>query len=62
MQLHRDRKKFGEAGAELAIVNATETPLDDVAAVVVRGRAGELLPEAVALARGLTRPLTNGSG
>jgi len=51
-----------EAGAELAIVNATETPLDDVAAVVVRGRAGELLPEAVALARGLIRPLTNGSG
>jgi len=34
-------------GARLAIVNATETPLDDRAAVVVRGRAGEILPPSV---------------
>jgi NAD-dependent deacetylase len=38
------------AGAHLAIVNQTPTPLDDRAAVVVRGRAGEILPPAVALA------------
>lgn len=38
------------AGARLAIVNMTETPLDHLAAVVVRGRAGEILPRAVALA------------
>jgi NAD-dependent deacetylase len=36
-----------DAGARLAIVNATETPLDDRAHVVVRGRAGEILPTAV---------------
>jgi NAD-dependent deacetylase len=38
------------AGAKLAIVNATPTPLDDYAAVVVRGQAGGVLPPAVALA------------
>jgi NAD-dependent deacetylase len=38
------------AGARLAIVNLTPTPLDDLAAVVVHGRAGEILPPAVALA------------
>jgi NAD-dependent deacetylase len=37
-------------GAKLAIVNQTPTPLDDVAAVVVRARVGEVLPPAVALA------------
>jgi NAD-dependent deacetylase len=36
------------AGARLAIVNQTETPLDELATVVVRGRAGEVLPAAVA--------------
>jgi NAD-dependent deacetylase len=43
-----------DAGARLAIVNATGTPLDDRAHVVVRGRAGEILPAAVraALAAG----------
>jgi NAD-dependent deacetylase len=37
-------------GTPLIILNLTETPLDDVAALVVRGRAGELLPPAVELA------------
>jgi NAD-dependent deacetylase len=41
------------SGARLAIVNQTETPLDHLAAVVVRGRAGEILPSAVALAADL---------
>ena len=35
------------AGVPLAIVNAEPTPLDDVAAVVVHGRAGQVLPAAV---------------
>ena len=39
-----------QAGAQLAIVNQTPTPLDDLATVVARGRAGEILPPAVALA------------
>ncbi|NUR08230.1 MAG: NAD-dependent deacylase [Nocardioidaceae bacterium] len=34
-------------GARLAIVNDEPTPLDDVADLVVRGRAGDVLPEAV---------------
>ncbi len=38
------------AGAKVAIVNATPTPLDELATLVVRGRAGEILPAAVALA------------
>jgi len=40
-------------GARLAIVNDEPTPLDDVADLVVRGRAGDVLPAAVddALAR-----------
>ncbi|HWP28185.1 MAG TPA: Sir2 family NAD-dependent protein deacetylase [Chloroflexota bacterium] len=37
-----------ESGAPLAIVNATPTPLDPLAQVVLRGRAGEILPAAVA--------------
>ncbi len=35
------------AGASLAIVNDEPTPLDDLASVVARGRAGEVLPAAV---------------
>jgi NAD-dependent deacetylase len=41
------------AGATLAIVNAEETDLDDFADIVVRGRAGEVLREAVARVRSL---------
>lgn len=37
-------------GTPLVIVNLTATPLDDVAALVVRGRAGETLAPAVDLA------------
>ena len=37
------------AGAPLVIVNAEPTPLDDVAAVVLLGRAGEILPRLVEL-------------
>jgi NAD-dependent deacetylase len=33
-----------EHGAELCIVNAEPTPFDDVAAVVIHGKAGEILP------------------
>ena len=36
-----------EAGAPLVILNAEPTPFDDLATVVLRGRAGELLPELV---------------
>jgi NAD-dependent deacetylase len=32
------------AGATLAIVNLTPTPLDHEAATVIRGRAGEIMP------------------
>ena len=35
------------AGIPLAIVNDEPTPLDDLADVVIRGRAGEVLPRAV---------------
>ena len=35
------------AGVALVIVNDEPTPLDDLATLVVRGRAGEVLPEAV---------------
>ena len=34
-------------GAELCIINAEPTPFDDVATVVVHGKAGEVLPEIV---------------
>ena len=37
-----------ENGAELCIVNAEPTPFDDLARVVMHGKAGELLPEIVA--------------
>jgi len=36
-----------DAGVPLAIVNDEETPLDNLATAVVRGRAGEVLPPAV---------------
>lgn len=36
------------SGGRLAIVNDEATPLDELAAVVVRGRTGEVLPEALA--------------
>ena len=38
------------AGARLAIVNDEPTPVDELADVVVRGRAGDVLPPAVAAA------------
>ena len=37
-----------EAGAPLVIVNATPTPLDSLARLVLRGQAGAVLPPAVA--------------
>jgi NAD-dependent deacetylase len=42
------------AGAPLVIVNAEETPLDRLAEVVIRGRAGEVLPEIAYKALNLT--------
>ena len=41
-----------DGGAHLAIVNATETPLDAVATLVVRGRAAQVLPPIVRAALG----------
>jgi NAD-dependent deacetylase len=38
------------AGIPLVILNDEATPLDDIATLVVRGRAGEILPPAVAAA------------
>jgi len=32
-----------DAGAKLAIINLTPTPLDEYAAVVIRGKAGEVM-------------------
>src|SRR5690625_1642631 len=40
-----------EAGAVLVIINDEETPLDDVADIVIRGKAGETLEPAVAALR-----------
>jgi NAD-dependent deacetylase len=34
-------------GAKLCIVNAEPTPFDDVASVIIHGRAGEILPQVV---------------
>ena len=34
----------GEAGAKVAIVNLTPTPFDHYAEVVIRGKAGEIMP------------------
>jgi NAD-dependent deacetylase len=36
-----------EHGAEICIVNAEPTPFDELAAVVIRGKAGEVLPQVV---------------
>jgi NAD-dependent deacetylase len=36
-----------EHGADLCIVNAEPTPFDDLAAVVIHGKAGEILPQVV---------------
>jgi len=36
-----------EAGARLAIVNLTPTPLDHYATVVIRGRAGEIMSRVI---------------
>src|ERR1700730_10497391 len=41
-----------ERGAPLVIVNDEPTPLDELAAVVVRGRSGEILPQIQLLASG----------
>jgi NAD-dependent deacetylase len=40
-----------DAGAPLVILNAEPTPFDELATVVLRGRAGELLPELVRLSQ-----------
>ena len=45
------------AGIPVAIVNDEPTPLDDLAALVVRGRAGAVLPAAVAAALGNAKGL-----
>ena len=37
------------SGAKLIVINAEPTPFDELAAVVVRGRSGEVLPEIVEL-------------
>jgi NAD-dependent deacetylase len=42
-----------EHGAELCIINAEPTPFDQLAAVVIHGKAGEVLPEIV---RRIERP------
>ena len=36
-----------EHGADLCIVNAEATPFDHLAAVVLHGKAGEILPQVV---------------
>jgi len=46
-----------QAGARLAIVNRTETPLDGLADLVVRGDAGPVLTAAVATLAGESRPI-----
>jgi NAD-dependent deacetylase len=40
------------AGAQLIVINAEPTPFDELAAVVVRGKSGEVLPEIVELIGG----------
>lgn len=37
-----------DSGAELCIINAEPTPFDDIAHLVMHGKAGEILPEIVA--------------
>jgi NAD-dependent deacetylase len=40
-----------QSGARLVILNGSETPLDDLADVVLRGRAGEIAPRILSEAR-----------
>lgn len=40
-----------QAGAKLAIINLTPTPLDHHATVVIRGQAGQIMPEVVQLVK-----------
>src|SRR5262245_47723130 len=51
-----------ERGAPLVIVNDEPTPLDRAAAVVIRGRSGEVLPEIVRQARLKGRSPERGRG
>jgi len=48
-----------ESGAQLCIVNAEPTPFDGLAACVVRGRAGEILPAVVPRVGGALRKPMN---
>jgi NAD-dependent deacetylase len=41
-----------QSGGQLVVINAEPTPFDERAAVVVRGKSGEVLPELVALIDG----------
>mgnify|MGYP001791459501 CR=1 FL=1 len=45
-----------EAGAPLVILNAEPTPFDDLATVILRGQAGEFLPELVRLSQAAREP------
>jgi NAD-dependent deacetylase len=40
-----------DVGAPLVILNAEPTPFDDLATVILRGQAGDLLPELVRLSQ-----------
>jgi NAD-dependent deacetylase len=40
------------SGAQLIVINAEPTPFDELAAVVIRGKSGEVLPEIVELIDG----------
>lgn len=40
-----------QAGAKLAIVNLTPTPLDHYAAVVINGKAGEIMPKVLQIVK-----------
>ena len=40
------------SGAQLVVINPEPTPLDDLAAIVIRGKSGEVLPEIVELIGG----------
>jgi NAD-dependent deacetylase len=40
------------SGASLIVINAEPTPLDEFAAVVIRGKSGEVLPEVIRLIDG----------
>jgi len=44
-----------QSGARLIILNGSETPLDDLADVVIRGKAGEIAPRILAEARRIAR-------